>query len=245
MTTPSGRLWKQERRLIERYWRLRMHKRATNASRFVMRRVLPMRERERQKALASALSQIARQAAKSRKYQFESSAVLFNLALFFLIAERDIQAVKIDALTHRDPWRRSLCARIILLTIHELDLDKAAGTKLRKALFDAGVTERARDRAKQALRKVRLAQQKAQKQFAFLRNSTIAHRDADAVLQYRAITELDEMKVLRIAAEFYDGTHLFLDVMPELLLSVGTMPGLFRQLKARPARDRSGSQHES
>lgn len=94
-----------------------------------MRRVLQLNERQREKALIGALSEVAKQAAKSRKGPFGSSVVLLNLALFFLIAERDIQAVKIDALTHPDPWRRSLCARIILLTIHELDLNKIAGNR--------------------------------------------------------------------------------------------------------------------
>lgn len=236
MTTARRKLLQQEPRFIERYVRLRLHKLASKASRFVMRRVLPIKERERERALIGALSQVAKQAAKSRRHQFESSAVLFNLALFFLIAERDIQAVKIDALTHPDRWKRSLCARVILLTIHELDLDKVAGNRLRQALSDAGVSEDAKRRATQALRNVRLAQQKAQKRFAFLRNATIAHRDPDAVLQYRSIVEMDEMEVLRIAGEFYDGTHLFLSVMPDLLLGIGSMPGLFRQLKARVNR---------
>ncbi|HUW27187.1 MAG TPA: hypothetical protein VMV97_01135 [Sulfuriferula sp.] len=220
-------------RLIQRYVRLRMRSNGKMLARFVMRRVLPLKEREREEALAGTLVEFAKQTAKSRRLGFESSATLLNLGLFFLIAERDIQAAKIDALTHPDPWRRSLCARMILLTIHELDLDKVAGGRLRAALENAGVPEEAKRQATQALRSVRAAQQRAQKQFAFLRNATIAHRDADALLQYRSITQINEQEVLRIATEFYDGTRLFLNVLPNLLLQVSTLPGLLNQLKSR------------
>ena len=138
-----------------------MHKNAKRLSRFVMRRLLRYRERKRERALANTLTEFAKQAARSRRYGFESSAALFNLGLFFLIAERDIQAVKIDALTHPDPWKRSLSARIILLTIHELDMDKVAGGKLRAALANAGASEDTKRQATQALRSIRNAQQKA------------------------------------------------------------------------------------
>lgn len=230
--TERKKLLQQKSPVIERYMRLRMHRNAMGLSRFIMRRALPFKERERERALAGALASFAKQTAKSRRYGFEASATLFNLGLFFLIAERDIQSVKVDALTHPDPWKRSLCARIILLIIHELDMDKVAGVKLRTALESAGVPEEAKRQATQAMREVRNAQQKARKQFAFLRNATIAHRDADALLQYRSIIQIDEKKVIRIAGEFYDGTRRFLSIMPTLVPQVGTWPGLLNQLRA-------------
>ncbi len=233
MTVERKKLLQQEPRLIERYVRLRMHSKAKRLSRFVMRRLLTYREREKEKALASTLAEFAKQAAKSLRYGFKSSETLLNLGLFFLIAERDIQAIKIDALTHPDTWKRSLYARIILLTIHELDMGKVAGRKLQVALANAGVSEDIKHQVKQALRTVRSAQQKAQKQFAFLRNATIAHRDSDALLQYQSITQIDEMEVLRISGEFYDGARLFLDLLPKLVIEVGTWPGLLSQLRAR------------
>lgn len=236
MTTSKRKLLMQEPRLIKRYVRLRMRQNGKCLARFIMRRVLTIKDRKRGQALISTLAEIATQAAKSKRYGFESSAVLFNLALFFLIAERDIQAVKIDALTHPDAWKRSLCARIILLTIHELDMDKVSGSKLREALADAGVSEEAKQQATQALRIIRGTQQKAQKQFAFLRNTTIAHRDSDALLQYKAITEIDEIVVLQIVSEFYQGTHMFIGLLPDLLIQVGTMPGLLSQMRAQSNR---------
>jgi len=198
-----------------------------------MRRILPFKERGRDKAIAITLTEVAKQTARSRRLGFESSATLLNIGLFFLIADRDIQSIKVDALTHPDPWKRSIYARIILLTIHELDLDKVAGGKLRIALENAGLSEEMRHQVTQALRAVRTAQQRAQKQFSFLRNATIAHRDPDAFLQYKSIIQINELEVLRIAADFYAGTQLFLKVLPQLLLQVGTWPGLIKQLKSR------------
>lgn len=227
------KLLQQEPRVIERYMRLRMHINGRWLSRFILRRILLFKERKRERALASTLAEYAKQAAKSQSYGYEASAAIFNLGLFFLIAERDIQSVKIDALTHPDPWKRSLCARIILLTIHELDMDKVAGAKLRTALENAGVPVEVKRQAVRAMRAVRNAQQKAQKQFAFLRNATIAHRDANSLLQYRSITLIDEMEVIKIAGEFYDGTRLFLNILPTLVLHVGTAAGLLNQLMAR------------
>ncbi|QSB01728.1 hypothetical protein JWZ98_01825 [Methylomonas sp. EFPC1] len=233
MIDKRKKLLQQDPYLIKRYIRLRMQSKSRGLARFVMRRVLPLKERERERAIENTLTEFAKQTAKSRNLGFESSSTLFNIGLFFLIADRDIQSVKIDALTHPDPWKRSLCARMILLTIHELDLDKVAGLKLRAALENSGVSEEAKRQSAQALRAVRTAQQKAQKQFVSLRNSTIAHRDPDALMQYRSITQINELEVLRIANEFYDGTHLFLDVLPRLILEVGTLPGLLNQLRSR------------
>lgn len=213
-----------------------MRRAGKGVGRFIARRWLPIKERERERVLARTLAEYAKQTAKARRQGFESNSVLLNIGLFFLIADRDIQTVKINALTHSDPWKRSLYARVILLTIHELDLDKVAGNKLRRALDDAGVPDDAKRKITDALRMVRSAQQKAQKQFSFLRNATIAHRDADALLQYRAITELDSMAVIGIASEFYDGTRLFLSVFPDIMVQVGSFPGLLNQVRARESR---------
>jgi len=213
-----------------------MQKNGQQLARFVMRRLLPIRERRRRDALIGALSEIVQQTAKSKQTGFASSFVIFNIALFFLIAERDIQAVKIDALTHPDPWKRSLCARVILLTIHELDMDKVTGQKLKEALDDVSASDDLKSRAIDALRSLRIVQKKARKEFSFLRNATIAHRDSDALAQYHAITDIDETAVLELAGDFYGAAEKFISLVPELMIQTSTMPGLVRQLLNRSAR---------
>lgn len=140
MPRSSRKLLQQRKELVERYVRLAVHRKAIQIARAVARRLsrprLQWSERERKKALVFALQTVATEAVKSQRNGFEATTSVLNLALFFLIAERDIQAVKIDALTHRDAWQRGLAARVMLLTIHELDIDKAAGNKLHQALED-------------------------------------------------------------------------------------------------------------
>jgi hypothetical protein len=172
---------------------------------------------------------------KSAARGFGASTSVLNVALFFLIAERDVQALKIDALTHPDPWRRSVCARFILLTIYEWDMDKVTGHKLKESLGIAGASEQTRKAAIDALRAVRMVQRKAQKEFAFLRNATIAHRDPDALAQFRAITTLDVMKVLALAGEFYAAANAFVNLMPKFILQAATLPSLLAQYSARGA----------
>ncbi len=207
----------------------RLHILAPAIGRKIARPRMLLQERKRRRALSSTLTTIANQTAKAKRLGFTANYVVLNLALFFLIAERDIQAVKVDALTHSDAWHRALCARIMLLTIHELQLDKVAGNQLRKAFEDARVPEVLRKEVANALRIVRKSQERAQKHFTYLRNATIAHRDADALRQHADIAEIDSLAVTRIAAEFYEGARIFIDTLPKLLIYLGTMPALASQ----------------
>lgn len=240
MSTPKRRLFQERKELVQRYVRLAVYRKTKNRSKAIARRIVRLRllwtERERKRLLDATLKTVAFETARARKNGFETVSHVMNLGLFFLIAERDIQAVKVDALTHPDPWRRSLAARVMLLTIHELDIDKAAGSKLRQSFQDGRVPEELQSAVTEAMRTIRKAQTRAQRQFAELRNSTIAHRDADAVRQYRDIVEIDGLEVTNIAAEFYEGTHLFSAVLPKLILHLGTWSSLAAQLTAKSNR---------
>jgi hypothetical protein len=97
---------------------------------------------------------------------------------------------------------------------------------------NAGESAELQEQMFHSMRLIRAAQQKAQREFAFLRNSTIAHRDADALLQYRSIMEIDEIAVMRLAAEFFEASRMFHSVLPRVTVEVGTMPGLLRQVSS-------------
>lgn len=203
-----------------------MLSKAQTLARRLSRHRLQWSERKRKDALVSAIEALAVEATRARRLGFEANTVILNLGLFFLIAERDIQAVKIDALTHSDYWKRGLAARVMLLTIHELDIDKVAGNRLRQALDDGETPEDLRQEVTEAMRAIRKAQSRAQRQFAYLRNSTIAHRDPDAIRQYRDIVEIDGLEVTKIAADFYAGTGKFIEMIPRLLLHLSTLQGM-------------------
>jgi hypothetical protein len=184
----------------------------------------------------SALETLAFEAVRARRLGFEANTAILNLGLFFLIAERDIQAVKIDALTHSDSWKRGLAARVMLITIHELDIDKVAGNRLNQALNDGATPEDLRKEVTEAMRAIRKAQSQAKRKFAYLRNSTIAHRDPDAIQQYRDIVEIDGLEVTKIAADFYAGTGKFIEMIPRLLVHLSTLQGMIAQLRSQSVR---------
>jgi hypothetical protein len=235
-------LLKQPREVVKRIVRIRVIRKCREIALAIARRrsrwASASSEKKRSKALRDTLETCGREALRARRNGLEALEAIYNLALYFLVAERDIQTFKVDALTHHDAWTRSLCARVILLTIYELEVDKAAGNRLRQAMEVTDVPAELRNKVAQALRTIRAAQQRAQKQFANLRHSTIAHRDADAVTQYRRISELDSLSILQTAAEFYNGTHELMDVIPELLKHVAGTRGLLAQLIVQARRSK-------
>ena len=89
--------------------------------------------------------------------------------------------------------------------------------------------------ATDALRAIRKVQRKAESEFEFLRNATIAHRDPDGIRQYKAITELDETKVLKLAAEFYIAADAFISLLPKIILQSSKLPSLLAQFSKREA----------
>ena len=200
-------------------------------ARAFMRRWLPFKERRRQKLLKETFDVIKEQAIRAETNDYKALLTIMNIALFFLIAERDIQSIKIDALTHPDKWTRKLHARVILLTIHEWDMDKVSGGALRSALETVGASEEIRKEAIEALRAVRLVQRKAKKEFGSVRNATIAHRESNALLQYRMIDELKTRNVFELTAEFYKAAHRYVDLMPHMMSACGTIPALLKQWK--------------
>jgi hypothetical protein len=236
-TRMKRKLLQQRPELIQRFigiwWMRRLRPIGHRVARFLARIRMSGRERRRYRQLLGAVKVAAKAARRARFHNLPASESIYNLALYFLIAELDIQSVKVDALTHPDPWRRSLCSRVILLTLHELDLDKAGGSRLRDALEQASVPDELRREVYASLRAVRTAQQKAQKQFSALRDSTIAHRDGDAIGQYRAITSIDSLEIINTGLEFYSGVGKFMGVMPRLILHVGGWEGVVSQVLSR------------
>jgi len=197
-----------------------------------MRVWLTYKERERARAAEAAFETIKHYAIKSENSKMKGTALLFNIGLYLLIADRDIQAAKIDALTHASEWKRKLSARIILLTIYEWDADQVTGRELRDALELMLIPQEIRQEATQALRKLRNIQEKATKQFAFIRNAAIAHRDPNALVQYRAIRDLNVDEVMNTAGEFYLAIGVFINILTKLMTAGNTLPSMLRQFAA-------------
>jgi hypothetical protein len=199
-------------------------------SRFYLRINLQISDRGRKKSLDKTFEVIVREVQKSEKRKFHSTSKIFNIALYFLLAEKDIQALKIDALTHPSKWKRNLNLRVMLLVIHEWDMSKVASANKMNAIYEnANISEDLRREMSLALRAMNKAQTKAKKLLSTIRNSTIAHRDADALLQYRTIVGLDTVEVLKILGIFYESIDMFNKALPKLMLASSHPMALIKQ----------------
>src|SRR5689334_22025930 len=96
------RLLAQPQPVIERWMRRKMIRVAHRLARKWVRWKLARSEQQRNAALLSAFDTIKHYAIKNERGRFAGTRMLFNIGLYLLIAHRDIQAAKIDALTHPD-----------------------------------------------------------------------------------------------------------------------------------------------
>ena len=202
-------------------------------ARAYMRWKLPRTEKERKKALEEALETVTYYAQRNDSHGLPAAAVLFNIGLHLLLAERDIQAIKIDALTHPDEWTRKLHTRTIAMTIYEWKFDNVTGQALRKALELIDTPDELKAEITAALRHLRKVQERVESHFGMLRNKTIAHRDPDALLVYRAIRDLKTMEVIHQAADFYEGVSMFLRALTKVMNHSSSFDSILRQWSAR------------
>ncbi len=221
-------------RTIERWCRLKGIRLAHQPGRILARARTFSKEKNRRAELEKTIRVVKRRLIESRHSPYFALETIFNLALYFLIAERDIQTVKMDALTHSDPRRRSLCLRVILLTVYEIDLDQAAGKNLRRALQAINAPSNLKNSVYEALSSVREARTKVVEQVDQMRNNAIAHRDGDALLQCRIIENLSEGESFQLIAQFYEATEKFQEVIPNLVAHASSPNSLLRQLRSNP-----------
>lgn len=231
MTTQRAkrRLQDAPKPIVERWMRRKMGKWAVAIARAYMRKKLPLSERKRRKAIKETFETFKYHAIKNENGRFRGSRILFNIGLYLLIADRDIQAIKIDALTHPDEWTRKLHARVILLTIYEWDADKVSGRTLKQALDTMLVPQELKAEMIEALRRLRLIQRKVTKNFTFLRNATIGHRDPNALAQYRAIRDLKVDEVMAIAVEFFAAVEQFVRALTQVMLAANSLESYMGQ----------------
>ncbi|MFK7701722.1 hypothetical protein [Pseudomonas caspiana] len=202
------------------------------AARSYLRIKLVISERKRSAALTEALNTTVKNFKRNKdSMHFESLEIFFNLSLFFLLAEKDLQTVKIDALTHHDKWKRNLSLRIILLIIHEWDMAKVApAKKLQEAYKAAEISDELIKEMNVAFRKINKAHANAKSLLSLARHATIAHRDANAMLQYEIIMKIDPLSTMKVAASFYEGTDLFIKALPKVMIEASTANSLLKQL---------------
>ena len=232
MERRSRRVLQQPPAVVKRWVRFKVVAWAPAVARKIFRWRSRLTRFRRKRALEGAFNEVKNRAIRLENSPFRASFAIANLALYILLAERDIETLKVDALSHQDEWTRKLCARVILLTIHELHLDKVTGQTLRDAMEEIGASDEARKEVAVALREIRSVQEKVRKEFVAIRNSAITHRDPNALLQYRSIRNLRVDRVFSVAAEFYAASDRFVGLVPKLMIQSSSPTGLLRQFLA-------------
>lgn len=221
---------------VNRWVRTKTKPAAEAFARRVMRPKLQWQQRAHIRALEDAIIETEKHASWMAAGGFTDSHVVFNVALHFLLAERDIQALKTDMLTHPDPWVRGLALRVTLLTIYEWDVHKVTGAEFQRALAALPLADEARAAMRGSLRAVGRIRDRIVKQFGDVRNHVIAHRDADALAQYRMLRRLNADDVLPLVVEFYDAVRMFIGALPEVIVAAGCTQTLFNQMLEKGAR---------
>lgn len=214
------------REVQARYYRKKYWRKADALARAYSRLTLTFKERQKNKELKRTLETYKRESLRAKQKGNECVQSLMNMGLFFLLAENDIQSVKIDALTHPDQWKRNLSLRVVLLTIYEWDMGKVTTRGLDELLTRSAVDSQVQTELFSSLRAVKKAQRKAAKLLHESRNSVIAHRNPDALAQLRTIENLKAKDVFGAAEEFYSASHGFMHAFANVLLQAGSFEGL-------------------
>lgn len=161
---------------------------------------------------------------------FPETKQLFNIGLYFLLAERDIQAVKADAFAHPNRTKRNIALRTLLLTVYEWDMGKVTGKRMNSIYQVTGMSNESKCNLVSALKELRKARKGIERSFSETRHNTIAHREPDAMKQYEIIEELDIDNFKEELVAFYSASDALLKAMVVSLTEVGAMPSLFRQV---------------
>src|SRR4029079_12243473 len=112
------------------------------------------------------------------------------------------------------------------------DADLVTGRALKEAMSLMHIPDDLQREAVNALRLLRNVQRKANRQFHHVRNKAIAHRDPDALVQYRAIRDLRVSEVMEVAVEFFDAVNVFINVHTRLMMASNTLQSYLNQWSA-------------
>lgn len=190
-------------------------------------------ERKRRRALIGAHEAVLYACRGAERLNLRHSMAVLRVSVYMLTANRDLESVKVDLLTSNDWWLRKYLARNIALLMYETDLRKVAGKDFRRSIDYFAPPKDLRNRLAADLQSVRAAQEQLRSDFAEIRNNTIAHRDADAMNQYRLIRNINEEQVLWGAASYFRAAEPLTRDLIELTEIAGDMGHMINQVAGR------------
>jgi len=170
---------------------------------------------------------------------------IHRVSIFLLNANRDLQVSVADMLTSRNWWLRKFLARNMALLLYELDFSKVMGKQFRSAINFFSPPRAFRDELATNLKALRRLHATLRLEFERIRNNTIAHRDADAMRQYRMIRALDEMTIARRCGEFFETAEPLIKQLIVLTTTSSELHHLLNQVIGRKAFRRDISTRKS
>lgn len=233
----NSRFLEKDRRVQERWFRLKFHKkfgRETKA--FFLWRLHRKLEKEfnkNEKAINKAIEATVKEYRKVNEDLFPATKQLFNIGLYFLLAERDIQALKADAFAHPNETKRNIALRALLLTIYEWDMGKVTGRRMQFIYESTGLSDSSKNMLINALKNLRKARKNIENELSEARHNTIAHREADALRQYEIISELKIMDFHMALTNFYEASDTLFKSLIATMSEIGTTKSLFHQVAYR------------
>lgn len=180
--------------------------------------------------LCKSLKEAVKQYRRINEELFPGSKRFFNIALYFLLAERDVEALKADALSHPNETKRNIALRSLLLTIYEWDMGKVTGRKMQFIYESTGLSDSTKGQLVTALKGLKQARKAIENDMSEARHNTIAHREADAYRQYEIISELNIMRFSLSLTKFYEASDALLKALVDAMFEIGTMKSLFYQV---------------
>ncbi|MEC5398289.1 hypothetical protein [Uliginosibacterium sp. H1] len=214
---------------MQRWWRIWGIRNGRALGRRLVKRKLLRDTKATTKALVSAYESTLYAYRGAEKLNLQHSMAIYRAGLYLLTMNRDIAAIKVDLLTSHDWWLRKLLARNVALMIYELDMQKVTGGQFRSAMDFFSPPKRLRNELGVALKNLATVHADAKSKLADIRNFTIAHRDADAMRQYRLIRDINELEVAAIAADFFAAVSPILPLLTELVRASSGMHHLLNQ----------------
>lgn len=182
------------------------------------------------KVINESLKTTIREYKRINQDLFPASKKFLNIGLYFLLAARDVQALKADAFSHPNETKRNIALRALLLTIYEWDMGKVTGRKMQFIYESTGLSDSTKGRIVSALKDLKQARKNIENEMSEARHNTIAHREADAFRQYEIINELNIMKFSLSLTKFYEASDALLRSLVEAMLEIGTMKSLLHQV---------------
>jgi hypothetical protein len=230
----QGRFFDKDKRVQERWFRMKFHTifgmKIKTFMLWTLHRKLNKKFLLIDKHIEQAIESTVIEYKKFDEASYPATKKFFNIGLYFLLAERDIQALKADAFANPNKTKRNIALRTLLLTIYEWDMSKVTGRGMKYIYEVTGLSEEAKSNLVNALKELRKSRKEIENQLSETRHNTIAHRDPDAMRQFQIISDLEIMQFAPVLTKFYIASDKLLKAMVVAMLEMGTMKSLLHQI---------------